>query len=64
MAKKEETAGTERPIEEFMTDKGIHEAVMLRKGWAPGKCVTAEEYKKAVAEYLAAPAGSYRGRKK
>lgn len=66
MTKKEEGMAAEaaRPIEEFSNDRAIHEAVLQRNGWAPGKCMTKAEYEKAVADYMDAPAGSYRGRRK
>lgn len=60
---KKENGEVMQPIETFMTDSAIHEAVCLRNGWADGKCMTKADYDKAVADFLAAPAGSWRRKK-
>lgn len=60
MEKKETADKAMQPIENFMADRAIHEAVCLRKGWADGKCMTKADYDKAVADFLNAPAGSWR----
>lgn len=57
---KKENGEVMQPIECYATDPAIHEAVCLRNGWADGKCMTKAEYEKAVADFLGAPAGSWR----
>lgn len=49
-----------KPIENFCTDRAIHNAVCAMKGWAEGKEVTEAEYKAAVNDFLHAPMGSFR----
>lgn len=62
--KKEGAAEMAQPIEAYMNDRGIHEAVCIRNGWKPGKSMAESEYRKAVSDFMAAPAGSFRARRK
>jgi hypothetical protein len=52
-----QTLPAEEHAKEAKTPASVFAAVMQAQGWAAGKKVTAEEYKKAVEAFLGAPMG-------
>lgn len=60
-AKQTQTAGELYPAEKLKektkTREALHRGICAANGWASGKMLTEEEYRKAVAEYKKKPMG-------
>ncbi len=63
MSKEKDVLAERKPMENFITNAALHNAVCIKNGWAKGKVMSEKEYKDAVDAFLNSPSGSFRGKK-